>query len=328
MWRFILKKKRILKRISCLLMSLTLVVLSGCGSVRDDIRFGAAGIGGGYYAFSNAYAQIVSAKDDAFEFEVKATAGSMANIRLLSEGYIDMGVAQMDLIELAYYGDDTSDETYRGYRAVAGLYTEACQIVVRADSGINSMDDLQGKTISVGEAESGTEKNASQILQMSGLVAPLVDTVNLDYITAADKLKAGEIDAFFCTAGISTNVIDELAKECDIKLLSIDDRCKEKLKSAYEFYTEYTIPANTYVGQTEAVNTLGVRAVLLVDDKMSDEKVKKLTSILFEHNKDIQYATSINICLDEQSATEGITIPFHSGAADYYKEHGIIVDTE
>lgn len=51
--------------------------------------------------------------------------------------------------------------------------------------------------------------------------------VNLDYADAAGKLASGEIDALFCTAGIRTAVIEELAKECDLRLLSIDDTCLE-----------------------------------------------------------------------------------------------------
>lgn len=322
-----MNKKKILKLLSFILICNLTTTLFGCGKIKDEIRFGAAGIGGGYYSFANAYTQIAQDTND-FKFEVKATAGSMANIRLLSEGYIDIAVAQMDMIDEAYYGTSANSEKYRGYKAVAGLYTEACQIVVRSDSDIQSIDDLQGKTVSIGETESGTEKNANQILQISGLVSPLIETVNLDYITAADKLKSGDIDAFFCTAGISTNVISELSKECEIRLLSIDDKCVDKLVSAYGFYTEYTIPAQTYNGQTEDVNTLGVRSVLIVRDDMKTEDVRLLTGILFEHLQDLQYATSIKLQADINSAVEGITIPFHSGAAEYYGEHGVTVDTE
>lgn len=87
----------------------------------------------------------------------------------------------------------------------------ACQIVVRADSDIRSVEDLQGKTVSVGEEESGTEKNAEQILAAYGLSERLVTEVNLDYTDAVEQLKKKEIDAMFCTAGAYTTVIGELA---------------------------------------------------------------------------------------------------------------------
>lgn len=176
--------------------------------------------------------------------------------------------------------------------------------------------------------ESGTERNANQILQAQGISGDMVKTVNLDYTEAAAKLADGEIDAFFCTAGTQTTVIGELAKECGIRLLSIDVKCRNRLKAAYPFYSEYTIPAGTYTGQTEEVKTLSVQAVLLAGDSLSENTVKELTELLFLHGKDIRYAASIELKEDEQSAIGGITIPFHKGAAAYYAECGIEVPTE
>ena len=313
------KIKRMVVAGTAILMTLS---LAGCGIGSDSVKLGAAGVGGGYYAFSNAFAQIASSEDEDLDFEVKATAGSTANIRLLSDGYVDMAIAQADLVDAAYNGTGATDKKrYRGY-------SEACQIVVRADSGIDSLDDLQGKKISVGEEESGTQRNAEQILKMTGLVESLVDTVNLDYVDAANELKSGQIDAFFCTAGIQTSVIEELSKECDVKLIGIDDKCRDRLKSVYGFYTDYTIPAGTYEGQTQDVVTLGVRAVLLARDDMDEKIVEELTGLLFEHAQDIQYSIALTFQIDESEAVKNVTIPFHDGAKAYYQKKGIEIPAE
>ena len=181
-----------------------------------------------------------------------------------------------------------NDKKYQGYSAVGGLYTEACQIVVRADSDIRSVEDLQGKTVSVGEEESGTEKNAEQILAAYGLSERLVTEVNLDYTDAVEQLKKKEIDAMFCTAGAYTTVIGELAKQCEIRFIDLDEKGIDKLMKSYDFYTE----------------------------------------ILFENKAELQYILPTDISLDESQATEGITIPFHDGAAVYYEEHGISMNEE
>lgn len=309
----------------CAVLAAVLTLTAGCGNGTDGrLKFGAAGVGGLYYSFVNAYTQIASEENEVFDFNVKATAGSSANLRLLSEDYIDLAVAQADLIDAAYNGTGVFEDTaYTGYQAVAGLYTEACQIVVRGDSEIQTMDDLQGKTISIGEAESGTQINAEQILQLSGLVEPVVTLVNLDYVDAARELKSGEIDAFFCTAGIQASVIEELAKECNIRLISLDDKVTEKLLDAYALYKAYTIPAGTYTGQTEAVQTIGIEAVLLAREELSADTVKELTGLLFAHSEDILYATSLQSLLPAEDAVKGISIPFHKGAKAYYAENGI-----
>ena len=322
--------KNKIKKIAAALLAFTVgcVSLTGCNVRQDTIRFGAAGVGGGYYAFATAYTQLANAEDAEMKFNIKSTAGSMANLRLLSEGYVDVAIAQADLATAAYYGTDEKGESYQGYRVLAGLYTEACQIVVRKDSGIKSLDDLQGKTVSIGEAESGTEQNASQILQVSGLASPITETVNLTYIEAAEKLKTGEIDAMFYTGGVQTNVIAELADSCEIALIPVDAKTVDKLKLAYSSYETCEIPANTYNGQTEQVATVGVKALLLASEKMSDETAEKLTRQLFAHATEIEYATSLKEIADANAAVDGVQIPFHPGAKAYYTSQGITVDAQ
>ena len=144
------------------LLSLTLCVstllLGGCGMTSNKIRFGTAALGGMYHSFGSAFTQLVSTEDIDCQMEMKTTAGSAANLRLLSDGYIELGIAQMDLTADAYKGTGIFEgKEYQGFKAIAGLYTEACQIVVRADSSIYSLDDLQGKHISIGASESGKD---------------------------------------------------------------------------------------------------------------------------------------------------------------------------
>lgn len=121
-----------MKKIVTLFLSLSLVFAVGCGNVSaTSIRFGSAAVGGMYSAFANAYTQIVSQDDESLQFSVRSTAGSAANIRLLSDGYIQMAIAQADLTDDAYHGTgDFNKKPLHGYSAVAALYTEACQIVV------------------------------------------------------------------------------------------------------------------------------------------------------------------------------------------------------
>lgn len=323
-----MKKKVRLCSLAALLLSAALL-LAGCGGSSSQIRFGVAALGGVYQSFASAYTQLAGDENDDLSFEIKTTAGSAANLRLLSQEYIELALAQADLASDAYHGaGEFSGSAYQGYSAVAGVYTEMCQLVVRADSGLTSVEDLLGKTVSIGEAESGTEQNALQILEASGLSDKLVTTVNLNYADAASQLESGEIDAFFCTAGVPSPVVEELAQQCEIRLLSVSQDCLEKLAVLDDAYTACTIPAGTYEGVDEDVATVGVRALLLVSDKLSDETVKRLTALLFEKQAELQYSLTIDFQLTPEEAVEGVTIPFHPGAAAYYAENGITVATE
>ena len=139
---------------------------------------------------------------------------------------------------------------------------------------------------------------------------------------------AGEIDAMFITSGIRTGIIEQLSKKCSIDVISIDEKCIEKMLTAYPLYERYTIPADTYTGQSETVNTIGVRAVLVASANLSAGVTEQITSIIFSHSTDIKNATSLDSIFDVNAATGGIDIPFHAGAAAYYTKQGVSVRTE
>ena len=105
--------------------------------------------------------------------------------------------------------------------------------------------------------------------------------------------------------------------------MNIDEKSADKLKRTYKFYTDCTIPKETYQGQTKDIHTVGVKAVLLASDKLSADTVKDITKILFKNKEELQYSLPVDISIDEKTAVEGVTIPFHEGAAAYYEECGI-----
>lgn len=312
-----------------LALLLVAVSLFSCGcSPSKHIKIGTAGVGGIYNEFGSSLSNLAKDKEN-IEIAVKTTTGSSANLRLISKGYIDIAIAQSDLINRAYEENSSHGKSGSNYYfyAIAGLFNEACHIVVRADSKIHTIEDLLNKTVSIGDKESGTEENAKQILSVYGLNENFVKEVNFDYSKSAKSLESGEIDAFFCTAGMNSTVIDELTKQCDIRLLSIDEGHISKLMSAYKYYSKLTIPAGTYKEQNEDISTVGIKSVLVASDRVDEKLVEEITTLIFENADDLQYTVSATLELDEQTAVDGISIPFHKGAYNYYKSKGIKVKT-
>ena len=212
----ILKKKWLAAVLAGALLAAAL--LSGCSSVETvkRLRFGVAGEGGIYREFGERFAALENETDNG-QVELKATAGSAANLRLLTGEYLQLAIVQGDLAQDAYdqTGIFADEEETRGFGAVAALYTETCQVVVRADSDIQSIEDLHGRTVSIGAEESGSEQNARQILSAYGLNDKMVSMVNLNYEDAAAQLKAGRVDAIFMTVGAMKNVpieVEEAAR--------------------------------------------------------------------------------------------------------------------
>ncbi len=309
-----------------LLVCLLLGCLGGCAKDTDELRIGTGGTGGIYYAYGNALAP---ALEDAtgIPTTVRETTGSEGNLQLISNGILELATVQSDTLQDALEGKGNySEGALSGFSAVASLYTEACQIVATRSSGITSIADLAGKKVSVGEEDSGVTRNAELILNANGMTLDSLDVVRLSFADSAAAMKAGEIDAFFCTAGAPTTAVSELADSMDIRLISPDQRTIDQLTGLYGYYAACTIPAGTYAGQEEDVTTLGVQAVLVASDSLDADTVKTITGALFDHNGEIQSAVAVDAAMTPESAVEGIPTGFHPGAAAWYEEQGITVE--
>lgn len=320
-----------MKRRICLILGLCILLLlslSGCSS-QQTLRFGTGSEGGTYYAYGTALAPSLE-EDTGAAVEVTATTGSEGNLRLMQSGMLDLAIVQGDTLQRAIENGGGFLETpLKGVSALGALYTEACQIVTSADSGITSISDLAGKRVSIGEEESGVTYNAEQILMANGLTTDRVNASRLSFADSASALEKGSIDAFFCTAGVPTQVITELAERMDIALIPMDEHSIELLCSLYQWYTPFTIPADTYHGQTQDVATVGVRAVLIANNStVENDLAHTITRNIFENLPETQgILTDAGPGLHQEFAVDGVPAGFHPGAADYYAGQGITVDT-
>lgn len=320
-----ISKKTLLK--SFLTTTLLIFGLTGCGKSKD-LKLGTGGTGGNYYAYGNVISLV--AENEVFEdaIIVKETAGSAANLRLMKENFLDMAIVQSDVLSDAINGEgDFLGMPYNNVRVVAGLYMEACQIIVPADSNIESIRDLKGKRVSVGAEESGVEKVAEEVLTAAGVGINNVEAKNLSFAESAEAMVNGDIDAFFVVAGAPTTAVAGLTKDMDIRVLDLDERTIEYMLSLYPGYVEAIVPAGTYSGQEEEVYTVGVKAVLVADNNVSKEQISFITALLFEHASDIKYSLAIAETPNLEFATSDLPGTFHDGAADYYESHSVSVET-
>jgi len=298
--------------------------ITGCQSKGVQIRMATGGSTGTYYAFGTAVGQILNEKTK-IPITVQSTGASKANIQLINAGEVELAIVQNDVMDYAWRGVDLfNGEKTTSFSSMAGLYAEVCQIVVNPASGIHTIADLRGKNVSVGDAGSGVEFNARQILEAYGITFDQIGKQNLGFGASADALRDNKIDAFFCVAGAPTPAIIDLATNREIVILEIDDEHAAKLISSYPFYTKYPIPGGSYRGQGAPVQTVAVKATFIVSSKLSEDTVYQLTKNLFESKAQIEAAHSKGSELSPSYAVEGISVPFHSGAAKYFKEIGAL----
>jgi TRAP transporter TAXI family solute receptor len=290
----------------------------------QQIRMATGGNTGTYYAYGSAVGQILTEKTK-FPITIQSTGASKANIQLIAAGEVELAIVQNDVMDYAYQGTELfNGEQTTAFSAMAGLYAEVCQIIANPASGIRTVADLRGKNVSVGDAGSGVEFNARQILEAYGISFNDIGKQNLSFGASADALRDNKIDAFFCTAGAPTTAVVDLAIGKDIILLEIDDDHMAQLIQKYPFYTRFPVPAGSYRGVTQDVKTVAVKATFIVSKTLSDDVVYQLTKTLFESRDEIISAHAKGTELSPAYGVGGISIPFHPGAAKYFKEIGAL----
>ena len=314
-----------------LLLILPIVALCfGCGStkptIEDDLRIGTGGEGGMYYTYGTELAKLTAADGKIRPLDVKTTSGSASNLRLFKEKAIDLAIVQSDTLAAAVNAGENFSNDGKGfsYAAVAAVYPEVCQIVVLKDSGIQTVNDLVGKRVSISDLESGSMRNALQILEAHGITKEMFSPLYMSFAESAKALQDGMIDAFFVTACVPSLPITNLTDAKEIRLLSISEDVQKNLMNVYSGYTQYKIPANDYKGQTEEISTIAVKAVLVASTEIPDEEIGYLTEFVLKNYENLPHDD--NIKLDVKFATEDVPSSFHSGAVTFYKSQGVTVD--
>ena len=170
--------------------------------------------------------------------------------------------------------------------------------------------------------------NAIDVLNAAGLTEADINPQYLSFGDSTDGLKDGKIQAAFIVAGAPTPAITELCATNEAYLVPIDGDVAAKLMADCPFYTAYTIPAGTYEGQTEDVKTVTVKATLIVSADASEDDVYNLTKAIFENTAAIAAENGKGAELSIENATSGMTAPFHAGAAKYFAEKGVTVETK
>ncbi len=328
-----------MKRIIAILMVLAMVFsLAACGGNGDaDVNegnggatamtMGTGGTAGTYYGYGGILGNQIKTTTG-ITVNVVATDGSKANILGVDTGNYQLGTVQSDVMSYAWEGSRAFQEEGKidTFRVIGGLYAEAVQLITM-DKSIKSVADLKGKKVSIGAAGSGVYFNAIDVLNAAGLEESDIVPQYQSFADSADALKDGKIDAAFIVAGAPTPAIQELCATAEAYLVPIDGDIAEKLMKETPFYTTYKIPAGTYDGQKEDVITVTVKATLIVRADASEDDVYNITKAIFDNIDAITGAHAKGAELSIENATSGMTVPFHAGAARYFSEKGVTVET-
>lgn len=279
------------------------------------------GTSGTYYPLGGEMAKIIS-DETGIQTDAVSSNASADNIIALQKEEAEIAFVQTDVVANAIEGINSFDgNPVDNVLALGSLYPETVQIVTKADSGITSVEDLAGKTVSVGAPGSGTYVNAEQILELHGMSMDDIKAQNLDFGESTGGIQDGNIDAAFITSGTPTGAVEGLSASIGVSIVPIAPEKIDELIEKYPYYAADTITAGTY-GLEEDVPTVAVLAMLAVTDNLSEDVVYDITKAIYENAENISHAKAQFI--STEAAVEGIGIDFHPGAQKYFEEQGIL----
>ncbi len=295
------------------------MMLTACGG-KQLISIVTGGTGGTYYPLGGAMATIISDNTDV-EATAQSSGASAENMQALADGNADIAFTQTDIASYAKNGVLMFEgNKIENVQAIGTLYPETIQIVTLADSGINSIEDLKGKTVSVGAPGSGTLANAQQILEVHGMSFDDLNAQNLAFDESTEGIQDGNIDAAFITSGTPTGSVDALGAVKGVKLIPIEQEKINSLIAKYPYYAKEVVSKGTY-GLTEDVSSVAVLAMLVVSTELNEDTVYDITKAIFENTDKISHAKGKLITAE--SALDGVGIDLHPGAVKYFTEKGI-----
>lgn len=311
----------------------TLLALSAGGLVTQAaaekfVTIGTGGQTGVYYQVGGSICRLVNRGTADHDIKcTHTTGGSVANINGIRAGDLDLGVAQSDWQYHAYNGtapDKFPDGKFEELRAVFSVHPEPFTVVARADSGINSFEDLVGKRVNIGNPGSGARATFEVVMKEMGWTN--------DSFALAAELKSSEqaaalcdnkVDAIVFTVGHPAGTIKEATTSCESKLINVNNDTIKALAASADFYAMATIPGGMYTGTDETIETFGVGATFVASSNTPDDVVYEITKAVFENFRRFKKMHPAFANLEEAMMIKNnLSAPIHDGAAKYYKEKG------
>ncbi len=294
------------------------------------VTIGTGGITGVYYPTGGAIAKMVNKKRKEYGIRatVESTGGSVFNVDAVMAGDLEFGVVQSDRQYQAIKGIENWEDKgpQKDLRAVFSIHPETVDLIAAVDAGINSLQDLKGKRVNIGNVGSGYRKNAIDALAANGLdYEKDFHAESLKAAEAPGLIQDGRIDAAFYTVGHPSGYYKEATSgKRKVKFVPITNI--ESLLEKYPYYAKATtLVTQFYPGaeNTQDVPTFGVKATFVTSAKVPDEVVYAIVKEVFDNFDAFKKLHPAYGGLTKKNMLEGLSAPLHPGALKYYKEVGL-----
>lgn len=255
--------------------------------------------------------------------------GGVTNLKLVEAGEAELGMTNSSSFIAAAEGRDPFEAPFQNTRTLAHLYLQYHQMVVLADAGINEVPDIVGKRFVPSAPGQTTYEVNAAVLDAHGLSYEDLEAQGTKLVLtgnqgqANDMLKDKQVDAVWWSTALPSPGFVDVALSRDVKLIGISDEVMEKLLEKYPEYNRTVIPAGTYKGQDEPVQTIGWYTTIIINKDVPDDVAYWLAKSIYEGRDDlVAAAANMSFITKETIANDMDVFPLHPGAKKYYEEIG------
>lgn len=294
-----------------------------------------ASTGGTYYPVGVALATLVKVKlqpKQKIGMSAISSAGSGENVKLIRDKEAQFAILQglFGFYASKGAGPVEADGPQTHLRSVSMLWQNVEHFVVAADKAktgtIEDLVALKGETLAMGAKNSGTIGSNRTILKEFGIdMDNDYELLYAGYGPSADAVQNGKAAGMGTPAGVPVGAVTQLFSSAgdQVKLLSFTDEQVTKADGGKDLWTAYKIPAETYPGQAEEIQTIAQPNFLATHADLPEDDVYQITKTIYENLAFLQAIHPATKAMALDQAIAGLPVPLHPGAAKYYKEQGI-----
>jgi TRAP transporter TAXI family solute receptor len=315
----------IMTRRRCLTLVLGIVASGSVASARaaETLTILTGEPNGIYFPLGIALGKIMSDGLPDRSTRVQVSKGSVENLRLLAQGKGELAFALADSLKAATQGDAEAGfpQPLPQLRAIGALYPNYIQIVARAKSGIKTLSDLKGKSLSIGSQQSGTDLNARALLEAAGLDDGDIRSLpQLSFADAVAKMIDGKLDATLQSSGLGVASLNRLSDDTDIVVVPVPTELVKKIGPPF---TPGIIPASTYRGQSNDVPTAMVMNYLVTRADVPDALAARMAELVYGQLDELVKAHPAARAIKLETAAQ-TPIALHPGAARYFRDKNLL----
>ncbi len=259
--------------------------------------------------------------------QIQQTPGAgIANVRGVDEGKAHIGLANSNSTVDGIAGRPPFPKKVTNVCQLANLYPQYFQVVASADAKINSFADLKGKTLVTQPKGNTGEALTAMVLKVNGLSYDSLAKVNFQaaYTDAVAMMKDGHAQVFTLGTTAPASAVMDLASARDVKLIPVDDKTFNAIKSENGGHNKLIIKAGTYPKQDKDVPVIGYSTHLIVACDLPEAAVYNMAKTMASNVDSMAAVVKAITGMTPKDMALDIGVPFHKGAAKFYKEAGAI----